>query len=320
MRSSFLIVLLALAGSLESGKGQVISVLTKSGETIEGPAGTKSVQFGGRPVALKDILSIHTGDEASARESERISASLAAAMGADRKQRDAAIADLVDIGLPVLTPLLKSYKDSAVGEPAHYYRLFERIITGTQDGRDRTADLARMANGQELRGEMSGADLTIKSSGGEAKAVKIADIRRLAVRRAAVERTVDVHALHHSNQIEFLDTGIGVTADSKLESAARGFVRLSWNDDSWTSDPDGLKKPGGNYKTNLFEGHPFGALLARTGPAGELWVAGAKASKSGLTAGRLYFAINDNRHWQNNLGSYRLTVKVTNAYDLGGSR
>lgn len=319
MRSS-LIFFLALAASIESGKGQVISVLTKNGETIEGTAGSKSVQFAGRAIALKDILSIHAADEASARESERISASLAAAMGADRKQRDAAIAELVDIGLPVLTPLLKSYKDSAVGEPAHYYRLFERIITGTQDGRDRSADLARLASGQELRGELSGSDLTIKSASGEAKAVKIADVRRLAVRRAIVERTVDVHALHHSNQIEFLDSGIGVTADSRLDSTARGFVRLSWNDDSWSSDPDGLKKPGGKYTTNLFEGHPFGALLARTGAAGELWVAGAKASKSGLAAGRLYFAINDNRHWQNNLGTYRLTVKVTNAYDLGAAR
>lgn len=319
MRSSLPIFLLALAASVESGKGQTVSVLTRAGETIEGAVAGKSAVFGGRPVAWKEILSIQLGAEASSHEAGRITASLAAAQGADRKQRDAAIAELVDIGLPVMTPLLKSYKDSAVGEPAHYYRLFERIVTGTQDSANRTADLLRLANGQELRGQLGSADVTVKTAGG-AKTVKAADIRRIAVRRAVVERTVDVHSLHHSTQIEYLDSGIGVTADSKLDSTARGFVRLSWNDDSWTSDPDGLKKPGGNYKTNLVDGHPFGALLARTGPAGETWLAGTKASKSGLTPGRLYFSINDNRHWQNNLGTFRLTVKVTNAYDLGNAR
>lgn len=239
---------------------------------------------------------------------------LAAAAGTDRVARDAAIAELVEIGLPVLTPLLESYKDTALAEPkdAAYYRIFQRIITGTADSRDRQADLLRTANGGELRGELSGPDLTV---GG--KPVATADIRRLAVRRATIDRVLDVHALRHSNQIEYLDSGIGLTADSTFSSTARGFVRLSWKDDSWTSDPDGLKKPGGNYKSNLFEGYPFGALTARIGVQGQIWVVGSKASKSGLAPGRLYFAVHDNRHWQNNLGSYRATVRVTNAYDLG---
>ncbi len=308
----------ALAAAL-AGKGETVSILLKSGETIEGSPGAKAVTFAGRQVPVRNILSIHAGDAASPGESERIAAGLTGAAGADRKQRDAGIATLVDIGLPVLTPLLKSYKDSAVGEPAHYYRLFERIATGTQDGLDRTADLLRTADGRESRGEFAGADLIVKTAGGS-KTIPVSDVRRLAVLRAVVERTADVHALRHSQQIEFLDTGVAVTPQSSLTSSARGFVRLSWNDDSWTSDPDGLKKPGGNYKSNLFEGHPFGALVARAGAAGETWVAGVKSSKTGLPAGRLYYAIQDNRHWQNNLGSYRQTLRATNAYDLGDPR
>ena len=65
----------------------------------------------------------------------------------------------------------------------------------------------------------------------------------LAVRQKLVTRSMGVHSLKHSTQIEYLDTGIGLTAASKLESAARGFVRLSWDTDSWASDANGLTKP-----------------------------------------------------------------------------
>jgi len=37
----------------------------------------------------------------------------------------------------------------------------------------------------------------------------------------------------HCTQIEYLDTGVVVTSASKVDSAARGFVRLAWNEDGW---------------------------------------------------------------------------------------
>jgi hypothetical protein len=36
-----------------------------------------------------------------------------------------------------------------------------------------------------------------------------------------------------------------------------------------------------------------------------------------LGEGRLYLAINDNSHWQNNIGSFRVKLRVTDAYDVG---
>jgi len=53
---------------------------------------------------------------------------------------------------------------------------------------------------------------------------------------------------------------------------------------------------------------------------GKATIAGQKMTRSDLGAGRLYFTINDNPHWQNNLGTYRLTLKATNAYDLGDAQ
>ena len=64
-------------------------------------------------------------------------------------------------------------------------------------------------------------------------------------------------------------------------------------------------------------GHPFGALVGRIGAGGEVFFLGKKASKTGLPAGRLTLAINDNAHWQNNVGAYTVTLAATDAYDVG---
>jgi hypothetical protein len=46
-------------------------------------------------------------------------------------------------------------------------------------------------------------------------------------------------------------------------------------------------------------------------------MAGKHVEKTADTEGRLYLAINDNPHWQNNIGGYQVKLRVTNAYDLG---
>jgi hypothetical protein len=46
---------------------------------------------------------------------------------------------------------------------------------------------------------------------------------------------------------------------------------------------------------------------------------GASYTGKGL-AGGLHLAINDNRHWQNNVGTFKVTLTVTDAYDVGVSQ
>jgi hypothetical protein len=60
--------------------------------------------------------------------------------------------------------------------------------------------------------------------------------------------------------------------------------------------------------------------VGRSGAAGEVFALGAKASKTGVAAGRLGMAINDNPHWQNNLGTFYVTLSATDAYDLGDAQ
>ena len=270
---------------------------------------------------LPQVLSIHSGAPASEFEAGRITQGLAAIQGTDRAARDQAVEELTAIGLPVLTPLLKAYKDTDQHEPRPLYRLFERIIPSYADGPDRTLALVRMKNGDATRGNLSTGSLQIKGADGKQTEIEWSKIRTLAVRQKQVSRKMEVHALSHCTQIEYLDSGVVLSPSSHVDLATRGFVRLSWETDSWATDADGLKVPGAPaYKSNLVDGHPFGALVGRVGATGEVFTVGRKANLTGKPAGRLRLAVNDNAHWQNNLGTFYVTMTATDAYDLGDAQ
>jgi hypothetical protein len=117
-----------------------------------------------------------------------------------------------------------------------------------------------------------------------------------------------------------LDTALILTAASNVTISAKGFVRLSFDIDGWASDANGLKVPGPNYKTNLVDGFPFGAIVGRVNAAGPVFLVGADLSRKGGASGRLYLAVNDNSHWQNNIGAFRVSLQATDAYDVGGAQ
>lgn len=307
---------LPLSLSARAGdSGPTILVRTRAGSQVEGPVSKASLQFErdgkSETLSLKKVLSIRFGGPATAGEKTRIEAGLAALQGMDRKQHPAAVEELTELGLATLTPLLDAYKDTDNHEPKPLYRLFERLVPGRADNIDRTLDLVRLTDGRILRGRLADAMLSVNGT-----SLNTADLRSLAVRQKVVTKDTPIHSLYHCSEIEWLDSGIVLGKDSRLEEDCSGFVRLAFNGDGWTSDPDGLKKPGPNYKTNLVNGFPFGALVGRVGANGERWLAGRHVEKTGLSAGHLYFAVNDNPHWQNNLGSYHLRVRATDAYDV----
>jgi hypothetical protein len=296
-------------------------VRTVDGTQVEGQAKSGTIKITGdqaMDLRLQQILSIHSGAPASDSEAGRITADLAAIQGTARPERDAAVEELTNIGLPVMTPLLDAFKDTDQHEPRPLYRLFERVIPSSADGFDRTLSLVRLRNGDMVRGKLPEDAIELQTSDGKKVSMSWSKIRSLAVRQKEVRRTMPVHSLRHSTQIEYLDTGVVITASSVLNSTARGFVRLSWNTDGWATDPNGLTKPGSSaYKTNLVDGHPFGALVGRVGSHGDVFFLGKKIEKKGLAPGRLMLAINDNAHWQNNLGTYTVSLTATDAYDLG---
>ncbi|MDX2030437.1 MAG: hypothetical protein SF339_07200 [Blastocatellia bacterium] len=302
---------------------RMIRLLTRDGKVLEGGLSAGRFTVNGaasHAVGVEMLLSLHLAAEASPHESARITAGLAGVQGADRVARDAAVAELTDIGLPALTPVLNAYKDRDLREPDPLYRLFGRLIPGHADAADRSLDLLRLKNGEALRGRVGVESLSLRVPGGPEMKVSQDSIRWLAVRQAAIEKSFEVHSLRHCTQIEFLDTGVIIGANSRVQATAAGYVRLSFAIDGWASDPDGLKTPGPNYKTNLVDEFPFGALVGKVGVSGPRFLVGRRLDKTGLGEGRLYLAVNDNRHWQNNIGSFRVKLRVTDAYDVGDSQ
>jgi hypothetical protein len=311
MKKILLFALLTLTVSA----AETVLIRKTDGSWIEGKTNAKSVTFGSRKVAIAQILSIHNGAPASAIEQSKIQAGIAAIQGTDRAQRDQAVEDLTSIGIPVITPLLEAYKDTDQHEPRPLYRLFERIIPSNADGFDRSQSLIRLKGGALERGAIGDQQIEV-----DGKAIPWNEVRMLAVRQKVVERpAAAIHSLKHSTQIEYFDSGIIASASSTMDVSARGFSRLSFKEDGWATDPNGLTKPGSPaYKSHLWDSQPFGALVARIGSTGEVFFVGkALAHKALAKQGRIQFAINDNRHWQNNLGTYTAAIKVTDAYDTG---
>lgn len=310
-------------GSIHAQKavsGRTVRLFTRDGKVLEGRFSAVGFTVSGSPSRSgsgETMLSINLAADASPHEAERITADLAAVQGADRIGRDTAVAELTDIGLPALTPVLNAYKDRDLREPDALYRLFGRLMPGYADAADRSLDLIRLKNGDAIRGRVGAESLAIQPPGGPEMKVPLSSIRSLAVRQAKIEKSFEVHALRHCTQIEFLDTGVVIGPQSRIEITAAGFVRLSFAIDGWASDPDGLKVPGPNYKTNLVDGFPFGALVGKVGATGPRFIVGRHLDKTGLGEGRLYLAVNDNGHWQNNIGSFRVKLRVSDAYDVG---
>ncbi len=300
--------------------GRTVRLLTRDGKVLEGSLSAGGFTVNGAPsrsVGVETLLSINLAAEASPREAERITAALAAVQGADRAASDAAVAELTDIGLPAMTPVLNAYKDRDLREPDALYRLFGRLMPGYADAADRSLDLIRLKNGEALRGSVVANSLALRLPDGTETKVPFSSVRSLAVRQAMIEKTFEVHSLRHCTQIEFLDTGVVIGPQSRVEATAAGYVRLSFAIDGWASDPDGLKVPGPNYKTNLVDGFPFGALVGKVGVAGPRFIVGRRLDKTGLGEGRLYLAVNDNGHWQNNIGGFRVKLRVSDGYDVG---
>lgn len=293
-------------------KESTVYVQTKDGATSEAKVDVSTIKVTidgkSRSIPLASLLSVHSGEAASASESEKIAKGLTAIQGTDRKTSDLAVEQLTAIGIPVITPLLKVYKDTDQHEPRPLYRLFERVIPSHADGLDRELSLIRLTSGESLRGKVEPFQLG---------AMNWSQVRFFAVRQKSITRRVEVHSLRHSTQIEYFDTALVLSSTSKATASASGFTRLSWETDGWATDPNGLQKPGPNYKTNLVDGHPFGALVGRFGAGGEVFFLGRSWTAKQPVSGKLFLAINDNRHWQNNLGQYRVTIQATDAYDVG---
>ena len=304
----------------EKAKGAIL-IIDKNGATSQTISLTLKlrIKVGGveRELPFSNILSIQFGSPASEKEADKIKAGLMSIQGKDRVNRDLAVESLTDLGVPVLSPLIALLKDTDLREPSPLYKLFSRVMPGYADNIDRNLDMIRFVDGETVRGTVVTKELKLFTGENKLIALPLNTLRRIAMRRELIEKTFEVHCLRNSTQTEFLDTGIILSSESKVVGYASGFARLSFDEDGWTSGPDGKSTAGPRHSDLLVDGFSYGALVGRVGASGKRWLAGSKFQNSGLGFGRLAFAINDNEHWQNNVGSYRLKLRIYHGYDTG---
>jgi len=178
----------AVDGTQVEGQTQLRSVKVESeGKTVDLP--------------LSQILSIHNGAPASEFEAGRITSGLAAIQPGGRKARDQAVEELTAIGLPVMTPLLQTLKDTDQHEPRPLYRLFARLMPGYADGFDRTLSLVRLPNHESVRCKLPEAAVELQTADGGKATLPWSKIRSLAVRQKLTPRTIPVNSLRHCTQI-----------------------------------------------------------------------------------------------------------------------
>lgn len=314
-------VVLGNAAQAQQPGEVTVSVLKTDGLQLQGISADAKVRVtvdgAAQEYPLSAVLSIHRAAEASPIEQKVIEKLVPQLSDKKVPTAESAAAKLADIGLPVMTPLLRSYTDDDAISPDLRYRLYPRIMPGHADAMDRTLDFVRLANGRCLRGKVEMAPLEVKpKEATDVAAVPFDQIRRLAVLQEKIEKSFELDSIRHYTYIAALDAGVLVTPKSSLVADAEGFIRISFDEDGWACDPDGIHDPLPG-KRRLQQGFRWGSILGRVGPTGDRWFVGRHAEKSDLGRGRLYFVINENERWSNNIGRYRMKITVNNAFDIG---
>ncbi len=205
-------------------EGQILSIRTSDGQELSGLAqGTLAVDDNGKPreFKLQQLLSYNAALPASKFEEERIATDLPTLSDTDTKKAETAAEELTNIGLPVITPLLRSYVDTDAHEPDLRYRLFGRIMPGHADAVDRTLGLLRLDDGTTIRANLSTAAITLVDKDGKTSLIDANKIRRIVALRPSIARTFDLQALHDCTYVGFMDTGIDVTSETAMSASAR---------------------------------------------------------------------------------------------------
>ncbi len=322
------IAFLCGAGGLSLAQtGSIVALRTTEGELLVGKTDLEAfeVAIGDRTeqIPLKDLLSFQSAAAPSAHEQQIIDAQFPLLDSKEVAEAERAAGMLNDIGLPVTTRLLQSFTDEDGIQPGARYRLYRRILPGEADQLDRGLGLIRLADGSVRRGQLATPRIPITpqapdGSPGQTVMLPLERVRSLAVQRDTLTRELALDSRQHVTYVEWLNTGLMVIPGSKVEIDATGLVRLSFDEDGWACDADGIHDPLPG-KRRLQQGFRWGSILGRIGPEGERWLVGKHAERHDLPLGRLYLVINENERWQNNIGSFRVVIRAEKVFDWGAS-
>jgi hypothetical protein len=222
------------------------------------------------------------------------------------QERENAVKELVSIGAPAYLALNRAAKSKEPEVAQRANQALEQIRKKVPESklRIREDDMVQTAEFTVI-GRVVNSNIAVKSAiFGESK-LNVTDLRgiRWMGQQAEIELTIDA-TKYAVDGIQWLDTGIEVSADDELTLKASGQVDLMINGGGqYVTGPNGTNQWGRRGV------HPPGALLGRVGENGSVFIVGESYKGTSSHEGKLFLQISPTP-WQGNPvgGSYKVNI------------
>jgi hypothetical protein len=287
-----------------------IVVMTLLQETIE-----VQTEYGRLTVPHRDVRQIEFGVRTSEEERQKIDDALRRLANTSFKEREAAVQDLVRLGLQAYPRLRATKSDDPevaqrVQAAAEQIRekVNSRLLRRTDDDIVRTAKFT-------IVGRVMTA--VIKARAEEFGDLDLRPARLLSVRRLAgddkKEVAVDAATYGGQGDVKWFDTGVRVETDMGLKVTAAGQVDL-WPQQpgQYMAGPDGQKNGvvfgPGQFARQAGTGTTGGELLGRIGETGTPFVVGSRYTRTQREGGKLYLRMVPSPWGNPSTGEYRVAI------------
>jgi hypothetical protein len=275
---------------------EFLNIETKYGKLIAPTTDLRRIEFGIRPPAE---VALKIDDAIKRLNHEKF------------QERENALKELVTIGSPAYLSLHRAAKSKEPEVIQRASQALEQIRKKVPEGklRIREDDLIQTAEFTVI-GRVVNPTIKAKSAIFGESLLKVEDLRgvRWMGHQAEVELTIDA-TRYAVNASEWMDTGIEVNEDDELVIKASGTVDLLANGGGGnTTGPDGSNQWGNRGGAG---GHKPGALLARIGENGSVFLIGASYKGNAKNEGKLYLQICPSPWAMNGnpvAGSYKVNI------------
>jgi hypothetical protein len=246
-------------------------------------------KYGKLTVPTRDIRRIDFGFRMSDETARKLDEAMKHLASDNFPLREAAQKDLLALGRLAYPTLVKASKGNDLETTRRVEDILKAIRTKvpSEQLRSRTDDLIYTTT-FTIAGRLDVQTIKAKTEHFGEVGLKVMDLRSLhsAVGVSETKLSIDA-AAYGSNNIQWMDTGVTVQADTPLIITASGEVDLYGNQGGGAiSGPDGNRQysRGGQFAP--------GALVARIGEeGGEVVVVGRKLEKTPTVEGKLYLRI-----------------------------
>ena len=274
-------------------------------------------RYGKLSVPMTDVKKIEFGLHVTEELSRKIDDAIRR-LGSDTfNQREAAGKELVAIGAPAFAALKAASKSGDQEIANRAKQAVELIRAKVPAGQLRTKlEDVIQANEFPIQGRITATTIKVRTAyfgDLDLKVTELRTIRWTAGGGGEIELLVDASRYSSQEMSQWMDTGITVDPDGKLEISASGQVSLRNG-----GGPQFITGPGGSMQFQRQNNTPYppGALIGRIGDSGQLFVVGEKYESSSKPEGKLFLLVAPSPWGDPCSGTFK--IKVSGGHKEGG--